>query len=142
MTQNELRDIPITVLPVGDSTYKASFNWQLGYDVGSRVSYSRAVRAPNIQELFAPASSSAARLTDPCHKDNLDAEPAVANNRRANCAALGIDPEFTSNASFGTVLNHTEGNTDLQPETADTLTVGLTYSPNADFNVAIDYLGH
>jgi outer membrane receptor protein involved in Fe transport len=123
----------------GDSTYKASFNWQLGYDIGSRVSFSRAVRAPNIQELFAPASSEGARLVDPCHKDNLDAEPAVAQARRANCAKLGLGPDFTSNASFGTVLTHTEGNKDLTPETADTLTVGFTYSPNVDFNVSIDY---
>ena len=123
----------------GDSTYKASFNWQLGYDIGSRVSYSRAVRAPNIEELFAPASSAADSLVDPCHKDNLDAEPAVAQSRRANCALLGLGPDFSSNASFGTVLTHTEGNENLSPETADTLTIGLTYSPNADLNIAVDY---
>ena len=123
----------------GDSTYKASLNWQFGYDIGSRASYSRAVRAPNIQELFAPASSGAARLVDPCHKDNLDAEPAVAANRKANCELLGLDAEFTSNASFGTVLTHTTGNTELKPETADTFTIGLTYSPNANLNIAVDY---
>ncbi|CAH9062388.1 Vitamin B12 transporter BtuB [Pseudoalteromonas holothuriae] len=123
----------------GDFTYKTGFNWQIGYDIGSRVSFSRAVRAPNVQELFAPSSAGANNFTDPCHNTNLTANAAAAANRKANCAALGLSEEFVSNASFGTVLQQTSGNEQLKPETADTLTVGLTYTPSADFNLAIDY---
>ncbi|MBD1583876.1 TonB-dependent receptor domain-containing protein [Pseudoalteromonas sp. S16_S37] len=123
----------------GDFTYKGGFNWQIGYDIGSRISFSRAVRAPNVAELFKPTTAGAGRLTDPCHAENLVAKESVTANRKANCAALGLSPDFQSNASFGTVLQHTKGNLELKPETADTLTVGLTYTPSADFNLSIDY---
>ncbi len=121
----------------GDTTYKSGFNWQVGYDIGSRVSFSKAVRAPNVRELFAATSSTAVDLDDPCHYDNLNRNPAVVDNRKANCAKLGIAPDFQSNASFGSLLAHTKGN--FKPETAETLTVGLTYTPSADFNIAVDF---
>jgi len=111
-----------------DSTYKSALNWQLTDEFRLRGTYSKAVRAPNIGELFAPDSISAERLTDPCHKDELD-EGRSPQNRQKNCAALGIPANFVSEASFGTRSIQTRGNLELKPEEALTYTLGLVWQP-------------
>lgn len=111
-----------------DLTYKSSLNWQLVDDFRLRGTYSKAVRAPNIGELFAPDSIAGARMTDPCHKTerNSGVNPA---NRQKNCAALGLPADFVSEASFGTRSVQTRGNAELKPEEAITYTFGLVWEP-------------
>lgn len=121
-----------------DFTYKAALNWGIVEDVRARATYSHAVRAPNIAELFAPSSIGGQRITDPCHFQNLNSGPNPTN-RQANCAALGISNDFVSEASFGTRSVATEGNLELKPETATTYTLGLVWVPTADLNIALDY---
>lgn len=122
----------------GDATYKSALNWSLNDWFRTRVTYSHAVRAPNIQELFAPNSIGGQRVTDPCHVSNLEQGRNPAN-RQANCAALGLAPDFQSEASFGTRNVTTQGNVDLEPEKADTITVGFVFTPMRQLSVAIDY---
>ncbi|SFD41247.1 TonB-dependent receptor domain-containing protein [Pseudoalteromonas denitrificans] len=123
----------------GDSTYKLGLNWSIAYDVSTRATYSKAVRAPNIQELFAPNSIAGARVNDACSRNQLDSVEAFASNRKKNCAQLGLSPEFSSNADNGTISHTTSGNPELKPEEAETLTVGITYAPNSNFSIAVDY---
>jgi len=122
----------------GDVTYKTALNWALDDELRIRSTYSRAVRAPNIDELFAPEQISGGRMTDPCHGPNQMIGPDDGN-RQANCAALGIGPEFQSLAAFGTRSIATSGNKELNPEKADTYTFGVVYSPLSQLNIAIDY---
>ncbi|MEM9262120.1 MAG: TonB-dependent receptor [Pseudomonadota bacterium] len=109
--------------------------WQIVLDLRIRGSFNRAVRAPNIAELFAPQS---VRLTDlpflgsdPCDPNN----PGEGSSTRAqNCAELVPDmASFDPSAAYfgGNVAVTTGGNLDLTEETADTFSVGFAYAPAA-----------
>ena len=124
----------------GDSTYKAAINWGINEDLRVRFNTAKAVRAPNIQELFSPNQISGAFVTDPCHADNLALRPNdPSDNHRVNCAALGLAPDFQSEAAFGTRNLLTQGNADLVPEEADSMSFGFVYAPNSSFHLTLDY---
>jgi outer membrane receptor protein involved in Fe transport len=103
-------------------------------DISFRGTYSQAVRAPNIAELFAPPSSSFNFIIDPCDTTELNNGSA---SREANCAALlsalGVDPTTFSPSSTPQSSVFTEGlaggNPDLSEETATTWTVGIVLQP-------------
>ena len=121
-----------------DTTYKSSLNWQLVDSLRLRGTYSKAVRAPNIGELFAPDSISGARMVDPCHNSNLNSGINPAN-RLKNCAALGLPANFISEASFGTRSVQTRGNAGLKPEEAFTYTLGLVWQPLESLVASADW---
>ncbi|WP_394203030.1 TonB-dependent receptor domain-containing protein [Shewanella waksmanii] len=122
----------------GATTWKTGLNWGIVEEVRLRTTYSHAVRAPNISELFSPEEVGGGNMVDPCHADNQSKGPNPAN-RMANCAALGMGSDFQSSAEFGTRGIKTSGNKDLKPETADTLTVGVVFNPTPNLSFAIDY---
>jgi outer membrane receptor protein involved in Fe transport len=111
-------------------TYKVEGEWAPIRDVRFRGSYNRAVRAPNIVELFSAQSVALAGSTDPC------AGPAVGGLvngfTAAQCARTGV-----SAAQFGNInANPAEqyngllgGNPNLEPETADSYTAGVVLQP-------------
>ena len=124
----------------GDSTYKLGLNWGISSQFRARFNSSKAVRAPNIQELFAPNQISGAFVTDPCHADNLALRPDdPSDNHRVNCDALGLAPDFQSEAAFGTRNILTQGNDQLNPEEAESLSIGLIYTPSPDFHLTVDF---
>ncbi len=116
----------------GVSTYAINGFWSPIEDLRFRGTYSRAVRAPNISELFAPAQAEFFRPTDPCDQTEIDAlqEIGYANidNRIRNCRAAGIPAGFSDplSARFAGTIS---GNPDLREETADTYTAGLVVQP-------------
>ena len=132
------------------STVGSVFTWAVnGFwspieDIRFRGTFSRAVRAPNISELFAPPQGQGFRPFDPCDQTEIDrlvdaGDPNV-QNRIANCAADGIPVGFSDplSARFtGTI----EGNPNLSEETADTLTFGVLLSPSfiPGLNITVDY---
>ena len=122
----------------GDFTYKTAINWSIVSDLRARYTYSHAVRAPNIQELFAPEQATGATMVDPCSASNIGSGP-IDGNREQNCYSLGIAPGFVSSADFGTRTELQGGNTELNPEKADTYTVGLVYTPTKNLSIALDY---
>ncbi|MGE3474656.1 MAG: TonB-dependent receptor [Rhodospirillaceae bacterium] len=91
--------------------------WKLGTtfapipDIRLRVTRSRDIRAPNIQELFQPSAFSLGTLRDP-----------VTN-------------------STPTVRQFASGNANLEPEKADTLGVGVVLQPSflEGFSASVDY---
>jgi outer membrane receptor protein involved in Fe transport len=116
----------------GVFTYAINGFWAPIEDVRFRGTYSRAVRAPNISELFAPPQAAFFRPFDPCDQAEIDALVAAGDanvqNRIANCRADGIPEGFADplSARFaGTIA----GNPDLREETADTYTVGMVLQP-------------
>ena len=122
-------------LAVGQTnSWSAGFSWTPIDDVRLRGTYSRAVRAPNIFELFSPQTGATFNLDiDPCDQDAIDAlavsDPATAAQRAANCAAdplvgPGFQNPLTSN--FSGVQG---GNPDLTEETSDTTTIGIVVAP-------------
>jgi outer membrane receptor protein involved in Fe transport len=116
----------------GAFTWNVAGTWAPIPDVRFRGTYSQAIRAPNITELFEPRQSSTFRPSDPCEQPTIDALIAagdpLAQNRLNNCRADGIPAGYEDplTARFGGVAG---GNPDLQEERARTWTVGAVVQP-------------
>ncbi|MFN4038512.1 MAG: TonB-dependent receptor domain-containing protein [Erythrobacter sp.] len=114
-------------------TYAANGIWSPVRDLKLRGTYARAVRAPNISELFAPAQAAFFRPFDPCDQTEIDRLVAAGNpnvqNRIANCRADGIPAGFSDplSARFAGTIS---GNPNLREETADTYTFGGVVQPS------------
>jgi outer membrane receptor protein involved in Fe transport len=139
----------------GNSSWKVGSTWSPITELSLRGTYSRAVRAPNISELFDPRLPITVNASDePCVSGNIAAslDPAL---RQANCAAdllaLGVPNSeiFDANgdyiwrnpltARFGGVSG---GSTNLTPEIADTFTIGAVIRPASlieNLSITLDY---
>jgi iron complex outermembrane receptor protein len=107
-----------------DEVFKGGIYWRVFNDLSFRANYAEGFRAPNIGELFNTGSRFDSSLDDPC-----DEYPASGNAALiANCQALGVPGTF--NQLNPQISVQTGGNPDLQPETSDTYTIGLGYSPS------------
>jgi outer membrane receptor protein involved in Fe transport len=110
------------------NTYKLSADWTIIEGLRLRGGYNRAVRAPNVVELFAPQNVALDGTTDPC-AGLKPGDPLVARCASlfglttAQVLALEPDPAHQYNGLFG-------GNPNLRPETADTYTAGLVWQPS------------
>ncbi|WP_374763188.1 TonB-dependent receptor plug domain-containing protein [Yunchengibacter salinarum] len=120
------------------TTWKAGLNWAPINDLRFRATFSQAVRAPNISELFGPQSQTFLFFEDPCDTENLD---AGSDNREANCRALGVPEGFDQDDERGNTPGTSGGNPDLQEEKADTLTIGAVFQPSAipGLSMSVDY---
>ena len=92
-------------------SWKGGLDWHLGDSMRFRGTYSRDIRAPNLNELFAPLSVTSANFTD----------------------------QVTNTANTTRVV--ARGNPDLVPEKAKTLTAGIVLTPSflPDFNFSADH---
>ncbi len=117
---------------VGDtSTWKFGAEWAPIHDVRFRYTRSKAVRAPNIEELFDPGGQDFEFIDDPC--DPLFINQGTAS-RAANCAAIltaaGANPATYADPNVGVNIAGTQkGNPNLEPETAQTTTLGVVVAP-------------
>lgn len=131
-----------TVSPSYDAfTWKAGGNWTIGYGLKVRGNYSHAVRAPTINELFAPSVVGLTTLgTDPC----AGAAPTTNATLRAICLAQGA-PAGTigsiNNPTAGQANATSSGSLALKPEKADTWTIGAVFQPQMlpGFALTADY---
>ena len=125
-------------------TYKLGLNYTLNNDLRFRYSYNRAVRAPNIVELYTPITLGLFTGSDPC------ASPNAANGTlKAQCLAQGVPLAVLSRgAASGTdpcpasqCTSTTGGNPKLAPESADTYTYGFVLTPSMlpRFSLSVDY---
>ncbi|MCH4892735.1 TonB-dependent receptor [Sphingomonas sp. SFZ2018-12] len=122
------------------STVGGAFTWNVNgvwapvQDIRFRGTYARAIRAPNIAELFEPAQGATFRPSDPCDVLNQNATP----NRLANCIAAATALNIPNAASF--IASYSDpltarfsgtsgGNPNLSEETATTWTVGGVIQP-------------
>lgn len=112
-------------------TWEARLNWQPVEDLRFRFNVGKALRAPNIGDLFSPAGENFNIVDDPCDMLNLDLGRNGRNTRIANCQALGIaDPTTFDSLDEQSIPLLSGGNPDLQEEEAETFTIGLVYSPS------------
>jgi iron complex outermembrane recepter protein len=128
------------------STWKIEGSWAPIEDVKFRASFNRAVRAPNIGELFSNSSVGLFAGSDPCVGDLNPAttEPAPTATL-AQCQATGLAASL-----YGTLIPNTAeqyntfsgGNTNLSPEKANTWTLGVVVQPRSilpNFSFTADY---
>lgn len=120
-------------------SWKTGLDWAFNDSLRLRSTYSNAVRAPNISELYDPQSVNFFSISDPCSAANIGrgADPAV---RQANCTALGVPMGWTPNDT-STRRGLSGGNPDLAEETSKTFTVGAVFTPAAlpGFGITVDY---
>jgi outer membrane receptor protein involved in Fe transport len=130
------------------NTFKAGLVWAPVNDVKLRTSFDRAVRAPNIGELYSPQAVGLDGSTDPCAGaavgQTTPGTGTVNGNTFAQCARTGV-----SIGQFGHIASNTAnqyngllgGNPDLKPETADTWSAGLVLQPSfvPGFSASFDY---
>lgn len=111
-------------------TYKFALEFAPIRDIRARASYNRAVRAPNVVELFSAQSLGLSGSEDPCAGAAVGG--LVNGLTAAQCALTGV-----SAAQFGNIIANPAdqyngflgGNPNLSPETADSYTVGLVLQP-------------
>ena len=129
--------------------YGVSLAWAPIDDLRFRAQYQRAVRAPNVIELYEGQNTDLPNLTAAgTNTNNVQLFDPCASNAPieslANCQRTGVTA-----AQYGTILDVisgqtqslTGGNTNLNPEEADTVTVGFVYTPAfvEDLTISVDY---
>jgi iron complex outermembrane receptor protein len=130
------------------STVGGVFTWKVGGEyapvkwIRIRGAYNRAIRAPNINELYSAVGRGYTGGTDPCAKPG-----SGADNRSAAlkdfCVAQGIArseiDKFTQ-ATSG-LTQESGGNPNLREEKSKTYTVGAVISPPfiPGLNITVDY---
>jgi outer membrane receptor protein involved in Fe transport len=118
--------------------YNAGVDWAPVRDLRLRANFSRAVRAPNLTDLFTPLGQNfAPPPNDPCSLRNIG---TGSSTREANCRAAGVPTnfDFVYQQSLGFLSG---GNPDLQEETSDSFTVGGVFQPRflPGFALSVDY---
>ena len=121
-------------------TYAAGFGWEPVEDVRFRAQYNRAVRAPNVGDLFAPATNGFPGAQDPCSSGlgSFSASTITANCVASGVPAAAVGTSFQSNAQIEALFG---GNPNVQEEVADTLTFGVVWQPSflSGFTLQVDY---
>jgi iron complex outermembrane receptor protein len=128
---------------LGTDTYKVGADYAPIEDIRFRASYSRAVRAPNVIELFAAQGFNLFDAdADPCGDVS---GTSVVQASLAACMATGVTAgQYQSgglNSPAGQYNFLGGGNTNLNPEESDTYTYGVVWTPSflPGFNLSVDY---
>ncbi len=121
-------------------TWKAGLAWAPVENIKFRGMFQRAVRAPNIEELFLPNRESAETVEeDPCAAGGAAVgDPTLT----ALCEATGVPVGLVGvipQPPAGQVNAIQGGNVNLKEETADTWTLGLVWQPTPDLTLTLDY---
>ncbi|MFK4872693.1 TonB-dependent receptor domain-containing protein [Novosphingobium sp. ZW T3_23] len=118
-------------------TYKGELSWAPVDDLRVRASYNRAIRAPNVGELFASQAVGNVNGTDPCAGSDPSASFEICQATGVTQAMYGSIPGCPSDQCSGLG----GGNVALKPETADTYTLGVVLTPKAlrRFSLSVDY---
>ncbi|QMW22417.1 TonB-dependent receptor domain-containing protein [Sandaracinobacteroides saxicola] len=117
--------------------YNGGIEWAPVRDLRFRANYARAVRAPNLVELFTPPGQNFATVVDPCSAGQIGTGTAT---REANCRAAGVPQGF--NFIYSSSLEIVSGgNPDLKAETSDSWTIGGVLQPRfaPGFTLTVDY---
>ncbi len=129
------------------NTYKFGVDFAPVSDIRLRASYNRAVRVPNLQELYAQKFVALDGSGDPCATTGFGS-PAAGSQAQCTSKAPPVGLTAQQYGAHGTPGNPASqyngqigGNPTLQPEIADTYTFGLVITPTVlpTFNMTLDY---
>ncbi|WP_447725725.1 TonB-dependent receptor domain-containing protein [Sphingomonas koreensis] len=128
------------------TTWKVGGSWEPVEQIKLRANYSRAVRAPNIEELFSPRNTSLVNLSnDPCATINdrgVRIAPAPTGELRSICLAQGATAANVNNIQVPTAgqANATGGgNLALEPEKSNSYSFGAVIKPVRGLSLSVDY---
>lgn len=135
------------------TSYELDARWRPIEPLLFRGSYQRAVRAPNIGELYAPPQgvqlvigTPPASLGDPCDIRSGARTGANGAQVSALCLAQGVPAGAIGSYQFATTATGQtqSGNLNLSPEKADTYNFGFVFNSPwdgilSDFSVSVDY---
>lgn len=117
----------------GNWTFKGGVQWAPIPDIKFRAAWTRAIRSPNIGELFSPINTVLNNLAvDPCQGSLGTANATVSAICAAQLAAVGAPASRLGSipAPVAGQINVTGGgNPDLDPERATTWTAGAVFQP-------------
>lgn len=130
----------------GTLSWNAGLNWQPIDSLRLRVIQAQSTRAPNISELYQPASQTyPPGLIDPCVGVKAGDSGAIATN----ClAAPGVSTNIANNGEFTLtqpdlqgISGFNRGNPDLKEEVGKSTTVGLVFTPQSieGLDITVDY---
>jgi outer membrane receptor protein involved in Fe transport len=119
----------------GVNSYKIGLSAQVTDYVRVRGGYNRAIRAPNVGELFADQQISLWSGSDPCAGDTPEFTVAQCLNTGVSAAQYG---NVIANAA-SQYNQFSGGNPELDPEEADTYTFGFVTTPIDSLQVSLDY---
>jgi outer membrane receptor protein involved in Fe transport len=128
------------------NTYGVGIEWAPVSMARLRGSYQKAVRAPNVVELFSPAGLNLYdNDADPCAGSAADIEARVVGGQhltQALCARTGVKANQYGNIQDSPAgqYNYLQGgNAKLKPEQAKSTTFGLVLTPMNNLSVTVDY---
>jgi iron complex outermembrane receptor protein len=122
------------------NTYGLGSEWAPVRDYRFRGSYQHAVRHANVTELFQPQGNNLFGMNqDPCGSTPTGGPTATL----AQCAQSGVTPAQYGSATLYSPAGQYNflqgGNTELKPETADSVTLGLVATPTKNLTATIDW---
>lgn len=132
MTMVESLDLSVSTRYSDYSTFGDTTNssYKLTYrptsEVMFRASFNEGFRAPSIQELYQGMNDSRPTANDPCSTPPAGSAP-IAADIAARCAAAGVPVGFVQ--KLPQIQAKVGGNPDLQPETSESWSSGVVYSP-------------
>ena len=120
----------------GVSTYKIGLGASFLEDKFKlRSGYNRAIRGANVNELFAPPALALWSGTDPC-------AGATPEYTQAECALTGVPAGRYGSVPSNPAAQYNQmigGNPNVQPEQANTWTLGFAATPIDNLDVSLDY---
>ena len=122
-------------------TYTGGAQWAPIRDITFRGQYSRAVRAPNVAELFGGLSNGFPGATDPCATAGAQNDAGLV----AICTATGVPAGAIGSGAALQPASQIEGvfggNPNLEEEVSDTYTAGVVIAPRflPGFHLTADY---
>lgn len=114
--------------------------WRPIDDLLIRANYAEGFRAPSINELYQGVSDSFPQIGDPCSTTFGGDYNTLTPEQQARCHAQGV-PVGGYDQGNSQIRISTGGNTNLQPETSVTETVGFVWSPGfiEGFDMSVDW---
>lgn len=133
-------------------SYKFGGTYAPTPDIRFRAVYARAVRAPNVNELYSGAANTAPAVVDPCDQNEGNGDdlrkggllplPAACLAIPGIANYLQTHPNFTYTLAQMQTINGTiAGNSSLGAESTNTFTAGATFTPSffRGFDLSVDY---
>jgi outer membrane receptor protein involved in Fe transport len=137
----------------GDSTWKIDGTWEPVESLRFRGGYSRAIRAPSLNNLYGPTSVSQLNIGtppsagDPCAVGSVFRTGTNAAQVQTLCIAQGVPASLYPTYTYGvfSVAGSDGSNPNLTPENASTYSFGAVISPRFagplfhNLNFSVDY---